>query len=257
MILNYETSGKSSQPAIILVHGLFGDLDNLKSISRALQDDYYVVNIELRNHGNSPWTDSMALAEMAEDIREVMQELDIESAYLLGHSLGGKVVMEFALKHPEQTRALIVADIAPVAYDARHTSILDALEALNLDTINSRQDADKQLAEHIDERGVRSFLLKNLRKEDDQWQWRMNLEGLRSCYPDLIGAPQNEGTYKGPVLFIRGGRSDYVTEKHRPDIQARFPAAESKTIAETGHWLHAEKPQVFNGIVQRFLEDIR
>lgn len=255
MILNYETSGKPSQPAIILVHGLFGDLDNLKSISRALQDEYYVVNIELRNHGNSPWTKSMALAEMAEDIREVMNELNIDSAYLLGHSLGGKVVMEFALQHPEQTLGLIVADIAPVAYDARHTSILDALEALDLDAVSSRQDADKQLAEYIHEKGVRSFLLKNLRKEGDAWHWRMNLPGLRECYPDLIGAPQSEGSYDGPVLFIRGGKSDYLTEAHRPEIEKRFSHAEAKTIADTGHWLHAEKPQVFNGIVLRYLED--
>lgn len=254
--LNYETSGDRENPALVLIHGLFGDADNLKSISRELSDSYYVVNVELRNHGSSPWTDSMPFPAMAADISAVLDAENIEQAHLLGHSLGGKVAMEFALRHPDQVLSLVVADIAPVAYDARHTSILDAFEAVKLSDLKSRQDADKQLSESINEAGVRMFLLKNLRKnEDGEWHWRLNLEGLRKCYEDLIGEPQREGKYQGPVLFIRGGRSDYIQEQHRDAITSRFPKAEAKTIAETGHWLHAEKPAVFNGIVRRFLEE--
>lgn len=255
--LNYETAGKPENPALILIHGLFGDADNLKSISRELSDDYFIINVELRNHGSSPWTERMPFVDMAADIEAVMAAENLTEAHLLGHSLGGKVAMEFALRHPQQVLSLIVADIAPVAYDARHTSILDALEAVDLSALKSRQDADKQLSDSIQEAGVRMFLLKNLRKNDaGEWHWRLNLAGLRACYEDLIGAPQDKGQYDGPVLFIRGGRSDYIQESHRDAITSRFPQAEAKTIAETGHWLHAEKPTVFNGIVRRFLEEL-
>jgi len=162
--------------------------------------------------------------------------------------------MEFALEHPERVHSLIIADIAPVAYDARHNAILDALEAVDIDSVNSRQDADKALANTIETKGVRQFLLKNLRKTDNGWEWRLNLSGLRRCYADLIGAPAQEGEFSGPVLFIRGGNSDYIQEQHREAITRRFPQAEAKTIAEAGHWLHEEKPAVFNGLVERFLE---
>lgn len=257
MKLNYETAGQKTNPAIILVHGLFGDLDNLKSISRELQSDYFVVNLDLRNHGQSPWTDSMTFSEMADDLGALMDALELEKAHFLGHSLGGKVVMEFSLAYPKRCISLVVADIAPVAYDARHTHIIDALEQVDLSKIKSRQDADKQLAAHISEPGVRAFLLKNLRKNAaGEWEWRMNLAGLRHCYGDLIGAPTRNGRFVGPVLFIRGGKSDYVTEAHRDAIAERFPKAQAKTIADTGHWLHAEKPSVFNGIVTRFLDEI-
>ena len=254
--LNFEELGVAAEEAdtVVLIHGLFGDLDNLKSISRALQNDYHVVNIDLRNHGSSPWTDTMRFVEMAADLEDLLDKLKIKEAHILGHSLGGKVAMEFALEHPERVRSLIIADIAPVAYDARHNTILDALEAIDLDLVNSRQDADKALTNAIETKGVRQFLLKNLRKTENGWEWRLNLAGLRKCYADLIGAPAQEGEFSGPVLFIRGGSSDYIQEQHREAITRRFPKAESKTIAEAGHWLHAEKPAVFNGLVERFLE---
>lgn len=253
--LNYEEHGKSADSAdtIVLIHGLFGDLDNLKSISRALQEAYHVVNIDLRNHGSSPWTKTMQLSEMAADVAALLATLKVEKAHILGHSLGGKVAMEFALEHPQQVRSLMIADIAPVAYDARHNSILSALESLELSQLTSRQDADRQLAEHIESAGVRMFLLKNLRKTENGWAWRMNLAGLRACYADLIAAPTQQGSFTKPVLFIRGGDSDYIQEQHREAITSRFSQVDLKTIAGTGHWLHAEKPTVFNGIVERFL----
>lgn len=254
--LNFEELGVAAETAhtVVLIHGLFGDLDNLKSVSRALQEQYHVVNIDLRNHGSSPWTDTMCFVEMAADLQDLLDNLKINKAHILGHSLGGKVAMGFALEHPDRVHSLIIADIAPVAYDARHNSILDALEAIDLELLNSRQDADKALANAIQTRGIRQFLLKNLRKTDNGWEWRLNLAGLRKCYADLIGAPAQEGEFSGPVLFIRGGNSDYIQEEHRDAITRRFPQAESKTIAEAGHWLHAEKPAVFNGLVRRFLE---
>lgn len=255
VMLNYEVSGQPTAPAIVLIHGLFGDLDNLKSISRALSDSYYVINVDLRNHGQSPWTDTMAFNDMAADVLAVLEKLELTSAHILGHSLGGKVAMELALHYPSRVRSLVVADIAPVSYDPSHNIILNALAAMNLELVDSRQSADKILAESIHELGVRQFLLKNLRKTDTGWNWRMNLKALHHCYPELIGAPSSELVYSGPVLFIRGGRSDYIQAQHKNAIVSRFPHAQSKTINDTGHWLHAEKPAVFNGLVQRFLDE--
>lgn len=255
--LNYEVSGEANEQhgTVVLIHGLFGDLDNLKSISRALQDTYQIVNLDLRNHGDSPWCETMSVIEMAADLEALFDKLELDKAHILGHSLGGKVAMEFALEHPDRVHSLIIADIAPVAYEPSHNSILDALEKIDLSTVNNRQDADKALADSISEKGVRQFLLKNLEKDGESWKWRMNLAGLRNCYEDLIGAPAQKGTFDAPVLFIRGGDSDYIQAKHKDAILNRFPQAESKTINKTGHWLHAEKPTVFNGLVERFLEE--
>lgn len=253
--LNFETLGQPSAPAIVLIHGLFGDLDNLKSISRALSDSHHVINVDLRNHGQSPWADTMPFSAMAADVLAVLDSLGIEQAHVLGHSLGGKVAMEIALNHPNRVRSLVVADIAPVSYAPSHNTILGALEGIDLEHIDSRQAADVALANSIQEKGVRQFLLKNLRKTDSGWAWRMNLAALRHCYPDLIGAPASDLVYNGPVLFIRGGNSNYIQAQHKNAILTRFPHAQSKTIAGVGHWLHAEKPVVFNGLVERFLDE--
>ncbi|RUO44331.1 alpha/beta hydrolase [Aliidiomarina taiwanensis] len=253
--LNHETLGSPENPAVLLIHGLFGDLDNLKSISRALSDAYYVINIDLRNHGQSPWVSSMSFPEMAADVLALLDTLEIQQAHILGHSLGGKVAMEVAMHHPERIRSLVVADIAPVRYPPSHNTILAALTALPLNQVKNRQDADARLARDIKIKGVRQFLLKNLTKTDEGWAWRMNLADINACYPELIGAPGSNKVYEGPTLFIRGGLSDYIQAKHKTEILARFPNAQSKTMSGVGHWLHAEKPLIFNGLVQRFLDE--
>ncbi|RTE87028.1 MULTISPECIES: alpha/beta fold hydrolase [Gammaproteobacteria] len=255
--LNYETLGDKQHSAVLLIHGLFGDLDNLKSISRALSDHYFVINIDVRNHGQSPWVETMSFPEMSDDILGLLESLDIERTFILGHSMGGKIAMDFALEHSDKVHGLVIADIAPVAYEARHTTIIDALKAVDFNRVSNRSDVDHQLEKDIKEKGVRQFLMKNLKKEDNSWSWRMNLSAIEENYPSLIGAPASKGTFEGPVLFIRGGDSDYVQASHREEILSRFPKAESKTIEGVGHWLHAEKPTVFNKIVVRFLDENR
>ena len=252
MQLNFERQGEGDP--IILIHGLFGDLDNLKSISRALTDSYTVINLDVRNHGQSPHCDAMNYTDMADDVVAIADAEGFASFHLLGHSMGGKIAMEIALRYPRRVRSLIVADIAPVAYDARHSSILDALSSISIERLASRAQADAQLAETIETKGVRQFLLKNLRKDGDNWFWRFNLAALRDNYQTLIGAPTSEGQYSGPVMFIRGENSDYVTEAHTHAIVSRFPRATPQTIKDTGHWLHAEKPTEFNQLVSDFLE---
>lgn len=248
--LNYEIQGNGQ--SVVLLHGLFGDLDNLKGLGRELQQNYQVIYVDLRNHGDSPHTEAMNFALMAADIHRLLQQLQTGPVHIVGHSLGGKVAMEFALRYPEQALSVVAADIAPVAYDPKHHHILDALSALDLATITTRKQADQALAEAIDTLGVRQFLLKNLRLDHGSASWRLNLSALQHNYPSLSGAV-SEGSYAGPILFIKGGDSDYLLNQHEAAIRQRFSNVELKIIEGTGHWLHAEKPQIFNRLVAAFL----
>lgn len=251
-ILNYEVMG-SGEP-VVLLHGLFGDLDNLKGLGRDLSTDYQVILMDLRNHGESFHHTSMSFAEMAADVAATLDSLQFAETHLVGHSMGGKVAMEYALTYPERVRSLIPADIAPVAYDPRHRHILDALQSLPIEQITSRQQADQHLAQTIHEVGVRQFLLKNLRRDDTHFYWRLNLAALVECYPQITGGIR-EGQFAGPVRFIKGGNSDYLTSAHTAAVTARFSDVDIKIINGTGHWLHAEKPQVFNRLARQFIEN--
>lgn len=251
-LLNHETIGTDTNPAIIIIHGLFGDKDNLKSLARELSDDYFCILPDARNHGESFHSDTMTYPAMADDIIKLADALDIDEFYLLGHSMGGKIAMETCMKAPNRVKAAIFADISPAAYEGTHDSIMDALSSLNINQVKSRSEADKQLSEKISEKGVRQFLLKNLKKTDDGYQWRLNLEGLKQNYQQ-ISAAVSKKQYDGPVLFIKGGNSNYLTEKHQQEVRSRFNNASVKVIEGAGHWLHAEKTRIFNRLVIEFL----
>lgn len=253
MLLHSHCSGQPNLPPLVLIHGLFGSYENLGVIERGLSGQYYTINIDVRNHGRSGHSATMSYAEMAEDLAQTLDHLAVPQAILLGHSMGGKLAMAFALKYPHRVSKLILADIAPVAYPPRHDSIFAGLNAVDLATISNRADADKQLAAYINEAGVRQFLLKSLIKQDDTFQWRFNLSALQANYPALIAEPMLNGQFTGPVLFIKGADSDYILPEHRPAILQLFPAAQAKIIQGTGHWLHAEKPAAFIKLVQDFL----
>ncbi|MDR9424643.1 MAG: alpha/beta fold hydrolase [Marinobacter sp.] len=258
--LNYRITGEG-KPLIVL-HGLFGSLDNLGGITRKLEDGWQIHALDLRNHGSSPHTDEMSYPAMAEDVVAYMDARGIDEASILGHSMGGKVAMQVALSYPERVTSVIAADIAPVSYEPRHDAILEGLKSLDLAGVTSRREADKRLAEHVDTPGVRQFLLKNLERipeaeqSDDQhrFRWRLNLSAIDACYANIAAAPEGTGPYDGPVLFIKGGDSPYIQEKHQQTIRSLFPAVELKIIAGTGHWLHAEKPDTFAALCRRFLE---
>lgn len=255
MLLHSHSSGQqdSNTVPVVLIHGLFGSYENLGVIERSLSEQYRVLNVDVRNHGRSGHTEQMNYALMAEDLAQTLDQLNIPVAVLLGHSMGGKLAMAFALQYPQRVSKLILADIAPVAYPPRHNSIFAGLTAVDLAGISSRADADKQLAQHISEPGVRQFLLKSLVKEDDSFHWRFNLAALQANYAALVGAPMTEGSYDGPTLFIKGGDSDYILPEHKARIMQLFPQAQAKIIQGTGHWLHAEKPAAFTKLVQDFL----
>lgn len=240
-------------PPVILLHGLFGAGDTLGGIRRRLARDYQVHSLDLRNHGDSPHTESMGYPEMASDVLAYMDRAGLASASLLGHSMGGKVAMEMALMAPDRVTRLIVADIAPVAYEPHHDNIEKALRTLDPGRVRSRREADSVLAESIEERGVRQFLLTNLVPSDGGFRWRMNVPGILACYDQIMAGPHTKGVYEGPTLFIRGGESDYIQAEHREAVTGYFPNADLKVIPEVGHWLHAEKPELFARICQRFL----
>ncbi|RVU37521.1 alpha/beta fold hydrolase [Rheinheimera riviphila] len=252
MILHTDITGQG-QP-LVLIHGLFGSYENLGVIARALQPDFQLMNVDLRNHGRSPRADRMDYPQMAADVFETLDSLQITQCAVLGHSMGGKVAMQMALSEPTRVSKLILADISPVVNEPRHQRILQGLAAIDLTALNDRKQADLLIQPFVDELGVRQFLLKNLYKDPtDQFQWRFNLTALIDNYQQLLAAPESTQPYKGDTLFIKGGNSDYIQAAHQPLILKLFPNAKAKIIQGTGHWLHAEKPAAFSKIVSDFL----
>jgi esterase len=240
--------------AVILLHGLFGAGGSLGMLARVLQEQFEVFSPDLPNHGRSAWLPTLDLPVMADRLRHWMDAEGLSKVHLVGHSLGGKVAMQLALQYPTRVRSLIIADIAPVAYAARHEPVFAALQAVATACCSSRGDAAGLLASYLQEDAVIQFLLTNLQRDDEgTMRWRFDLEGIRACYSSLLAAPQADRSYQGPVLFIKGGTSDYIQEQHWPAIQLLFPAASIRVMPGCGHWLHVEKPQLFNGIVARFL----
>lgn len=242
------------KPVLLLIHGLFGSLENLGGIARLLADDFDLYAIDLPNHGRSGHFDCTSLEAMAETVYTWIAAQGFGKLNILGHSLGGKVAMEIALLHPELVERLVVIDIAPVHYQPHHHDVFSGLLSIAPETLNSRKEADLQLQHHVPEVAVRSFLLKNLvKQEDGGFAWRMNLSTLHNDYAELIKGNRADSEFCGEVLFLKGGESDYIQRHHWQDIIEIFPNASVKIISDTGHWLHAEKPETVARLTKRFL----
>ncbi len=254
MAIELYARRKGDGPWLIMLHGLFGSGDNLGGLARLLEANYRILLLDLRNHGRSPHAPEMAYVDMAQDVFEAMDRHDIEKAIVFGHSMGGKVAMQVALAAPARISALIVGDIAPVRYGNHHDRILKGLQAVSKAAPQSRSGAQELLAEYVDEPDVLNFLMTNWRRDDQgKWCWRINLPAIAARYADIANG-NDSGRYDGPVLFLRGEHSDYVQTAHRDKILALFPSATVKTIGGTGHWLHAEKPDMVARSILRFLE---
>ena len=250
MNLNYKKIGDGEEVLVIL-HGFLGSLDNWYSLGRKLGEQFTVYLLDARNHGFSPHSDEFGYEIMAEDIREFFEQNGIEKSSVIGHSMGGKVMMEFALEHPYLVENLIVVDIAPKSYPVHHRDILDALLGLDIENIKSRNEADEQLAKAISEFGVRQFLLKNIdRKPEGGFKWKMNLELLNEKVEEVGRAQAGYSTV--PALFIRGERSDYIKDTDDDSVLEIFPNSTFIDLP-TGHWVHAEKPDLFFEAVMDFL----
>jgi len=254
MKLFCQQQGNNQAPALIMAHGVFGSHDNLGAIAPILEIDCYLYRLDLRNHGRSPHAATMSFTDMANDVLELIVDNNIQQAAVLGHSLGGKVMMELATNHPERVSRLIVADIAPVEYPAHHDPILEGLQSIKLDGLRSRHDADEQLKSFVGDAPTQRFLLKNLqRDEQGNFYWRLNLPAIASQYGEMRKTIGNGKVYSGPTLFIRGGLSKYIQERNFDAIYKQFPNAKIETIANASHWLHAEQPQQFADLVTQFL----
>ncbi|MBA6341019.1 alpha/beta fold hydrolase [Colwellia sp. MB02u-10] len=250
-LLNYQQSGSGKN--IILIHGLFGRLENLNMVAKALAENYRVTSVDVRNHGDSFHDSVMNYSTMAQDIIDIMQHLAINSAVVLGHSMGGKIAMELALTAPALVEKLIVADIAPAEYPPHHKQIIAGLRSLDFTMIKQRKDADKQLSQYVDNLSVRQFLLRNLSSENGQFSFKCNLENIAKNYPQIMTAYQGSNSYQGPTLFIKGANSNYILPEHRTVILRLFPQSRARIIQGAGHWLHAEKTLAFNRSVEGFL----
>jgi pimeloyl-ACP methyl ester carboxylesterase len=256
-------------PHVVFVHGLFGQGKNWTTIAKGLSDRHRVTLLDLPNHGHSPWTDRVDYLDMAELVAAELRTLG-EPATLVGHSMGGKVAMQLALRHPELLRALVVVDVAPSDYpefggrtddpDEEATpfaGFIAAMRDLDLDRLQSRDDADTALRTAVPSRMVRSFLLQSLvRDAAEGWRWRLNLAALDRDLRHLRAFPEPPpgATFDGPVLWIAGANSTYVLPEDRARMDELFPSTRLVRIKNAGHWVHSEQPEVFLETVRRFLD---
>ena len=251
MQLNFKKVGEG-EPLVIL-HGLFGSLDNWMTLAKKLGEHYEVFVIDARNHGQSPHNDEFNYDVMADDLYGFLMEQNIVDPIILGHSMGGKTAMQFAMNYPNKLSKLIVADIAPKSYPVHHTSILDGMLSIDLEIINTRKSADEQLSKHIDDFSTRQFLLKNLYWiEQGKLAWRFNLAVINDTIEIIGEGLKNIETFEKLTLFIRGEKSNYITKNDFEPIQSIFLNSEIKTM-NSGHWVHAENPTEFLQIVKSFL----
>ena len=257
-------------PHVVFVHGLFGQGKNWTTIAKGLAGTHRVTLLDLPNHGHSPWTDRVDYLDMAELVATELERLD-EPVTLIGHSMGGKVAMQLALRRPELLRALVVVDIAPVEYPLQggrtddedeelspFAAFIEAMRAMDLDALKTREDADAALQAAVPSRMVRSFLLQSLVREGlgtGGWRWRLNLELLERDLGALRGFPDPPpgASFDGPVLWIAGAHSTYVLPEDRPHMDALFPATRLLRIKNAGHWVHSEQPEIFLESIRRFL----
>ena len=256
MELHYRQYSEVGPPLLIL-HGLFGSLGNWGWHSKQLAESFSVYGVDLRNHGDSPHSERLDYQVMAEDVRQLVERLSLDSCSIIGHSMGGKVAMQLASSYPDLLEKLVVVDIAPVAYPEgadNHMNVLAAMDAVKLDEVKSRTEAEVTLKGFIPEEAIRKFILTNLiRNGQGLFEWRINKDAIRKNYPALRAAVVGEKSFKKPVLFVKGGASNYIQAEHEEAISALFPNASVKVVLEAGHWLHAEQPQALQKLLMNFL----
>lgn len=248
-----QTYGDAGGPIVIL-HGLLGSGRNWTSIAKRLAQTHKVVTLDLRNHGASAWSGDMSYPLMAADVRSFIERTALGPVTLIGHSMGGKTAMRLALGAPSLIERLVVVDIAPVDYRHGFGAYVDAMRAIDVEALSSRGEVDDLLAANVSEPAVRAFLLQNLVRQEQGFTWRPNLDGLGTAMPALMSFPTEDRDYfAGPALFLAGVNSEYVKPSDRGAIERLFHQADIRTVADAGHWLHAEQPTAFMAHVQQFL----
>jgi pimeloyl-ACP methyl ester carboxylesterase len=254
MELYFRKSGQG-KPLIIL-HGLFGSSDNWFSLAKVFAEHFTVYLVDQRNHGQSPHTDDFNYKLLTEDLADFIQEHHIEKPHIIGHSMGGKTAMNFAVKYPGSLDKLIIVDIAPKQYPVHHDHILEGLHDIDLNTLTSRNEADQLLSRHVPEPDVRQFLLKNLaRNSEGKFEWRVNIHAIDEHIEEIGEGMQYDGQFTGPALFVKGARSNYYALGDEKGILNIFPSAQFITL-NTGHWVQAEDPKAFSEAVFDFLKSL-
>jgi len=232
---------------LVILHGFLGMSDNWKTLgNQYAQNGFQVHLVDQRNHGRSFHSEEFDYEVMSQDVLHYMNRYQLEKTSIIGHSMGGKTAMQIATDQPHRVEKLLVADISPKYYPPHHQPIVDALVQLNFDHINSRKEADESLAEHLNEVGIRQFLLKNLYwVESGKLALRFNLNVLKDKMDEIGENISSTATFNGPTLFLRGDRSEYILPNDFPEILKHFPNADIQTVEKAGHWLHAENPRQF------------
>lgn len=254
MKLHYKVFGNGE--SLIILHGLFGMLDNWRTVARKLEDKYQCILVDLRNHGKSPHADEMNYKVLADDVNELIDDLQLQSPVVLGHSMGGKTAMQLALTHPESMQKIIVVDISPTRYPPHHEVILKAIESVEPSKLKERLEAEEILRSYLgDDEANIQFLLKNIsRKPEGGFEWKANMPVLINQYDDLMDGIHTDAVFDKPALFIRGEHSNSLKDEDWPVIVKLFPHARLVTIANAGHWVHADQPQALIDTLMTFME---
>lgn len=251
MKLFFRQSGAG--PPLIVLHGLFGSSDNWYTLAKTFSAHFTVFLIDQRNHGQSPHSDEFNYDVLTEDLQEFIEEHKLQKPAIIGHSMGGKTAMNFAVRYPDNLGKLIVVDIVPKNYPVHHDHILEGLLAVSKAPLTSRNEADQVLSTYVPEPDVRQFLLKNLsRKNTGGFEWKLNVDAINNNIEAMSAGMVQEGTYQGPALFVKGNRSHYYKEGDEMTIRKIFPQATFATL-DTGHWVQAENPEAFGKLVLDYL----
>jgi esterase len=256
----HHTDAGDSGPRVVFLHGLFGQGRNWSTFAKALSPHARVTLVDLPNHGRSPWTERFSYPAMADQVADLLRSVGGGAAYaVVGHSMGGKVAMTLALRHPELVERLAVVDVSPVPTSeiSGFARYVEGMRSIDLSTLTDRSQAEAELAPYVPDPGIRSFLLQNLRRGSrpgEGWRWQMNLDLLADHLEEMGGWPEvAEASYAGPVLWVAGANSSYIRPTYAPVMRSLFPRVQLVTIKDAGHWLHTEQPAVFLSVLRRFL----
>ncbi|MFT5504029.1 MAG: esterase [Gammaproteobacteria bacterium] len=254
-ILHYRQEGDGFP--LIILHGLFGSSRNWQSIAKQYAGTFQVISVDARCHGQSFHNADMNYDCMSDDVIRLMDSLGLEKCHLLGHSMGGKTAMAVSVKENERISKLLLVDIAPIVYRHSHDHLIDPILALDLDGISNRADADRILSEKVIDAQLRSFLLHNLVRNDGQWQWQVNWSSIKFNMNKLLGEPVDGDKWqvRSPTLVISGAKSDYVNSDAEVAFKKHFLQLQYQKIDGAGHWLHAEKPELFLHYTLAFLNN--
>jgi esterase len=252
--LHYKITDNSSKPVLMIVHGLFGSLDNWQSLAKKWSESFRVISVDVRNHGRSFHSDDMKFESLVNDLHSIISHENVRKLDLLGHSMGGKIAMEFAAIYPDLIDSLIIVDVAPYPYPPHHTEVFDMLQAIDLRSYSTRVDIEQEVRNRLDNEGVIQFMMKNIRRNESNliFEWKFNLNVLSRDYLYLIQRLPSQG-FNGRALFIGGEESRYITKETSLNLFDLYPKAVLEYVSNAGHWVHADNPSEFYDKVTSFI----